>query len=162
MPPVVDAESLLDRAGCSERVKAHCRAVRAIALTYVDPKSPEARLVGTGAMLHDIGRGRTHSILHAQIGADICRDLGVPEELCRIVERHTGAGLTPDECSLIGLAPRDCMPATLAERIVAHADNIACGSGECSIERLLIDNAWLPRRIRKRIYRLARDIELFR
>jgi uncharacterized protein len=162
MPPVADAESLLDRAGCSEQVKAHCRAVRDIALLYVEQGTPDAGLVEAGAILHDIGRGATHSILHAQAGADLCREYGVPEEICRIVERHTGAGLTQDECSLIGLAPRDCMPVTLPERIVAHADNIACGSGECSLERLLIENARLPRRIKKRICRLARDIELFR
>lgn len=162
MPAVVDAESLLDRAGCSEQVKAHCRAVRDIALLYVEPGTPDADLVEIGAMLHDIGRGATHSILHAQVGADLCRKFGIPEEICRIVERHTGAGLTPDECSLIGLAPRDCMPVTLAERIVAHADNIACGAGECSLERLLLENARLPKRIRKRICRLAREIELFR
>jgi uncharacterized protein len=162
MPPVVDAESLLDRAGCSEHVKAHCRAVRDIALLYVEPRTPEADLVEAGAMLHDIGRSLTHSIDHAQAGADLCREYGLSEEICRIVERHTGAGLTPDECSLIGLAPRDCMPTTLPERIVAHADNIACGAGECSLERLLLENARLPKRIKTRICRLAQEIELFR
>ena len=54
-------------------------------------------------MLHDIGRSRTHDIRHAQCGADLVREMGMGENLARIVECHTGAGLSADECTLLGL-----------------------------------------------------------
>ena len=73
-------------------------------------------LVREGAMLHDIGRGASHTILHAQRGADLLRAQGISEEVARIVECHTGAGLTADECTLLRVSPRDCIPQTTRKR----------------------------------------------
>jgi uncharacterized protein len=156
-------EGLLAREGSSPKVIAHCRMVNAIAMEYVregNPADPE--LVLAGSMLHDIGRSQTHSIGHAQAGAAICRGLGQPEEVARIVECHTGAGLTADECTLLGLLPKDCMPKTLEEKIVTNADNLAGGKRRISIEQDLMDAFALPRKARKRIYRLWLEMELFR
>ncbi len=93
-------EILLREAGCSEKVVAHCRAVRDVALEYAQRNLlVSVELVHEGAMLHDIGRGISHTIQHAQRGADLVRSLGFSEEIARIIECHTGAGLTADECT---------------------------------------------------------------
>src|SRR5512133_4133855 len=121
-------EELLRDAGCSRKVINHCRAVRDCACGYAS-RNPDIDplLVEQGAMLHDIGRSRIHDIRHAQCGADLVREMGMGEDLARIVECHTGAGLTADECTLLGLSPRDCMPRTMEEKIVTHADNLIAG-----------------------------------
>jgi uncharacterized protein len=154
-------EALLREAGCSEKVIRHCQAVRDCALDYAR-RNPDAdyALVEAGSMLHDIGRSRTHTIHHAQEGADILRTRGIPEAVARIVECHTGAGLTADECTLLGLAPRDCMPQTTEEKIVTHADNLIAGHRRVTIEESIASAIHLPARARKRMYRLAGEVEL--
>ncbi len=154
-------EKLLQDAGCSAKVIAHCRAVTECALEYAEGNPAiDFSLVEAGAMLHDIGRGSTHAIDHAQRGADLLRSKGFPEELARIVECHTGAGLTADECTLLGLLPRDCIPTTLEEKIVCHADNRIAGHRRTTIEESLASASHLPKKARKRMYRLALEVEL--
>jgi uncharacterized protein len=142
-------------------VIAHCRAVCACANEFARRSTlADPDLVTAGALLHDIGRGSTHSIGHAQRGADILREKGFPEQLARIVECHTGAGLTADECTLLGLAPRDCMPQTIEEKIVTNADNLIAGSRRVMIDEEIASAIHLPKKIRKRMYRLANEVEL--
>lgn len=152
---------ILRKADCSGPVIAHCDAVADCAMEFTASSELDDDLVLAGAMLHDIGRGETHSIAHAQAGADICRRGGFSEEICRIVERHIGAGLSADECSLLGLAPRRCVPETIEEMIVAHADNLVRGTRRISIERRMLESPHLPWRTRLRMYRLARRVQLF-
>jgi uncharacterized protein len=154
-------EDLLREAGCEEKVIAHCRAVQDVALGY-GARNDLVRidLVSEGAMLHDIGRGMTHTILHAQQGADYLRAHGISEDVARIVECHTGAGLTVDECTLLRLSPRDCMPHTTEEKIVTHADNLIEGKRRVIIEESIASAIHLPRKVRRRMYHLARDVEL--
>jgi uncharacterized protein len=111
-------------------------------------------------MLHDIGRSITHTIQHAQAGADLLRSMGFPEEIARIVECHTGAGLTADECTLLGLAPRDCMPRTIEEKIVTHADNLLAGTRRMTIDESLASAINLPEKARRRMYELSQEVEL--
>jgi len=154
-------KKMLREAGCSTKVIDHCLAVTDCACEYAQANSSvDFSLVQTGAMLHDIGRGSTHSIAHAQVGADLLRARGFSEQIARIVECHTGAGLTADECSLLGLVPRDCIPTTTEEKIVCHADNLLAGARRMSIEQSIDSASHLPRRVRKRIYRLATEVEL--
>jgi uncharacterized protein len=154
-------EDLLRDAGCSEKVILHCRAVRDIAREYAERNAlVSARLVNEGAMLHDIGRGRSHTILHAQQGADHLRQIGISEEVARIVECHTGAGLTADECTLLRLSPRDCIPQTTEEKIVCHADNLVEGKRRVNIEESLASAIHLKRRVRQRMYRLSQEVEM--
>lgn len=154
-------EDLLRDAGCSTKVIAHCRAVRDCACAYA-VQNPEINfhLVEQGAMLHDIGRSRTHDIRHAQCGADLVRLMSLGEEIARIVECHTGAGLTADECTLLGLSPRDCMPHSTEEKIITHADNLIAGKKRVTIHESIASAIYLPRKARKRMYRLALDVEL--
>ena len=111
-------------------------------------------------MLHDIGRGISHSIVHAQAGADLCRTLGLSEEVARIIECHIGAGISADECTLLGLLPRDCIPRTVEERIVAHVDNLMKGTKPVVIDRAISSAIHLNKKLRRRIYQLALDVEI--
>ena len=154
-------EDLLLNAGCSTKVIAHCRAVRDCACDYAaNNPDTDFHLVERGAMLHDIGRSRTHDIRHAQCGADLVRSMGLGEEIARIVECHTGAGLSADECTLLGLSPRDCVPRTTEEKIVTHADNLIAGKKRVTIHESIGSAFYLPKKARKRIERLAVEVEL--
>ena len=154
-------EGLLLNAGCSTKVIAHCHAVRDCACGYAAHNPGiNFHLVEQGAMLHDIGRSRTHDIRHAQCGADLIRAWGLGEEIARIVECHTGAGLTADECTLLGLSPRDCIPTTMEEKIVTHADNLIAGKKRVTILESIGSAIHLPRKARKRMYRLSCEVEL--
>lgn len=156
-----DYAALLRDAGCGERVVRHCRAVTDLALALSAGDSLfDPALIEAGGMLHDIGRSSTHGIGHAQAGAARLRRTGWPEAVCSIVERHTGAGLSADECALLGLLPRDCVPATLEERLVAYADKCVAGHRLASMDRELARSFHLPRRVRRRMYRLWREMEL--
>lgn len=159
-PGPVSYENLLRSAGCSRKVIDHCTAVRDLALEYAG-NCPEAdiSLVDAGAMLHDIGRSVTHSIGHAQAGADLLRRQGFPEPVARIVECHTGAGLTADECVALGLEARDCMPKTIEEKIVAHADNLVAGTRRMTIGECLEKAAGLPEEARRRMKALSNEVE---
>jgi uncharacterized protein len=148
-------DAILKDAGCSGRVIAHCHAVRDISLAWAGGSGVlDQELINAGALLHDIGRGLTHSIQHAQAGAEYCRKAGMPPAVALIVERHTGAGLTSDECSLLRLLPIDCMPKTGEEKLVANADNLVKGLMEVSIYDRLESALYLNRKIKYRIYRL--------
>lgn len=154
-------EEILRNAGCSSRVIAHCRAVADCACGYAaHNRNTDFSLVERGAMLHDIGRSHTHDIRHAQYGADMIRAMNFGEPLARIVECHTGAGLTADECTLLGLAPRECIPRTTEEKIVTHADNLIAGKKRVTIHETIGSAYHLPRKARKRIYRLSCEVEL--
>ena len=154
-------EKMLRDAGCSEKVIDHCRAVEECACEYARHNSSvDLSLVQAGALLHDIGRGSTHTIAHAQQGADLLRSLGFSEKIARIVECHTGAGLSADECSLLGLEPRDCIPSTREEKIVCHADNLFAGTRRMSIEESISSSSHLPRRVHERMRQLATEVEL--
>jgi uncharacterized protein len=160
--PLVKWEPVLVRAGCDPGVIAHARAVTRLALTFSESPVVDRKLVLAGAMLHDIGRSETHGIAHAQRGAVIARGLGLDERIASIIERHIGAGLTADECSLEGLAPRDCLPVTVEEKIVANADNLVAGTRQTTIEATLGGAIRLKRRVRRRIYRLYLEMEAYR
>ena len=90
--------------------------------------------IETGALLHDIGRTKTHTIKHAIEGAEILKSLNFPENIIKITIKHIGAGIPPNESKILGLPPGDYMPHTLEEKIVAHADNLVNGTVEVDLE----------------------------
>lgn len=94
-------------------------------------------LVGEGAVLHDIGRSITQDVTHASVGADLLRAAGVDEQVVRIVERHTGAGVPPEEAAGLGLPDRIYVPESLEEKIVAHADNLYAGARRLDLDDVL-------------------------
>jgi len=147
--------------GCSQSVIQHCKKVVEATEKFSNHSFINKDLVKRGAIFHDIGRSKTHSIAHAQIGAEMCRQMGLPEPVARIVECHIGAGLTSDECTLLRLAPRDCIPKTIEEKIVAHADNTVQRKQINTVLDNVVSMVFLNRKIRKRIYRLSIDMQYF-
>ena len=115
---------LLKENGCSKEVIKHCKAVRDIAVKIAEKANADMKLVEASALLHDIGRSKTHGIRHGVEGAKIARNLGLPESIIKIIERHLGAGLPADEAKKLGLPAKDYMPETLEEKIVCHADSL--------------------------------------
>ena len=112
----------------STYISDHCTTVyeRSTDITqYYD--NVDLDLIKCGAMLHDVGRIKTNNIEHAYLGADLLRELNVDEKIAKITERHIGAGIPPHEAEELGLPPRNYMPETLEEKIVAHADNLVHG-----------------------------------
>ncbi len=136
--------AMLKKAGCPESVVAHCRMTRRIAAA-IAAKARERgaevdlALVAAGALLHDIGRARTHGIKHGVAGAELARELGLPVELQRIIERHLGAGIDSAEAQRLNLPPGSYVPETLEEKIVAHADNLAGKKGKVPLREVLDD-----------------------
>lgn len=90
-------------------------------------------LIKKGALLHDIGRSRTHDINHAIVGVEIARQYGYDKDILNIIEKHIGAGITRSEAVKLGLPKKSYIPQTLEEKIVAHADNLVNGIQEVDI-----------------------------
>jgi uncharacterized protein len=119
----------LEKLGCSRRVIAHCVAVMDKAMEIAARvKIPvDTDVIRDAALLHDVGRCRTHGVDHGVVGAEIARELGAREEVVRAIERHIGAGIPRDEAVKMGLPDRDYLPVTPEEKIVAYADNLTLG-----------------------------------
>jgi len=84
----------------------------------------DKELIIAGALLHDIGRAKDHTIMHANVGAEMAERLGMPDELVNIIRKHTGAGLDEQDVKEMRLPRGDYIPRTIEEKIVAHADNL--------------------------------------
>jgi len=115
---------MLRDAGCSREVIEHCETVTRLALKIGEKCNANLELVEAGALLHDIGRSKTHGVMHGVEGAEIGRKLGLPDEVVNIIERHLGGGIGREEAVKIGLPEKDYTPVTLEEKIICHADNL--------------------------------------
>lgn len=124
VPTPAECIKLLEKNGCSDEVIRHCKAVRDVAVRMAKKANADVKLVEAGALLHDIGRSKTHEIRHAVEGVKIARKLNLPESIVKIIERHIGAGLPAHEAKKLGLPAKDFIPETLEEKIVCHADNL--------------------------------------
>ena len=136
---------LLRAAGCEEAVIKHCIAVAELALEIAasknkngnENKSIDEELVFTGALLHDIGRARSHGVEHGFLGGEIAKSLGLDDRLVKIIQRHVGAGITAEEAKQLRLPRISLMPETMEEKIVAYADSLIEGTRRTSIEHAL-------------------------
>lgn len=81
-------------------------------------------LVARGALLHDLGKTQTHDIPHGRLGAELGLKLGLPEEVCAVMEKHIRGGLTAPEAIELGLPVKDYTLRRLEERIVIYADRL--------------------------------------
>ncbi len=131
---------ILKDSECPSHIIEHSLAVsikaRDMASNFMNSKGSRIDLeqVKTGALLHDIGRSRTHTIKHAVVGAEILRNLNFPIEIVNITLKHIGAGIPKDEAEILGLPPGNYMPITLEEKMVAHADNLINGTDEVELD----------------------------
>ena len=120
--------------GCDETVVRHCVAVSALAVKIAKRCRADVRLVEIGGLLHDLGRCKSHTLTHAVEGARIANSLKLPPELVKIIERHIGAGIKPNEAAKLGLPRKDYTPRSLEEKIVAHADNLISGDERTTVK----------------------------
>lgn len=125
---------ILADSGCSEAVIEHCKAVAELAVRIARRCGADESLVEAGALLHDIGRSKTHGIAHGVEGAKLASGLKLPPQLVRIIERHIGGGITKAEAKRLGLPTKDYVPRALEEMIVAHADNLLSGTSRVSVK----------------------------
>lgn len=126
---------ILKKEKTPENVIQHSIAVYKKAMTIATNfENANKDLIKKGALLHDIGRSRTHGIKHAVVGAKIVKDYEYPLEVQNIVERHIGAGINEAEAVKLGLPKKSYIPQTLEEKIVAHADNLISGTKEVDVD----------------------------
>lgn len=127
---------ILKTHGCSKRVIKHILIVTDLALR-IARYFPEVdlELLEAGALLHDLGRSKSHEVDHAVVGAQLANELGIADEVIKIIERHIAAGIPAADAKSLGLPEKDYIPQTIEERIVAHADNLIEDNKRCTIQR---------------------------
>jgi uncharacterized protein len=134
---------------CPPNVVAHSKAVskKAVKIAENYSKKTDATVdmeqVKYGALVHDIGRSKTHSIQHAVVGAEILSDLNFPECYINITLKHIGAGIPCDEAEELGLPKKNYIPSTIEEKIVAQADNLISGTDE--VDLIFVLNKWVDK-----------------
>ncbi len=149
---------LLKKENTPENVIDHCKAVYKKAMKIATNfDNVDCDLIKQGALLHDIGRSKTHDITHAIEGVEIAKKYGYSQDVLNIIERHIGAGITKEEAVKLGLPEKSYLPQTLEEKIVAHADNLVSGSEEVDVDFVI--KKW-KRRIADSDGNIKRLIEL--
>ena len=145
LPSREKAVHLLFENRCSVKIINHCRTVSELALETANILKEKgfkvnSELVAIGALLHDIGRSKTHTVHHAVVGAEIARAAGLPEPVVAIIERHVGGGITASEARDLGWSEGVYVPVSLEEKIVSYADKLIengkCVPIEVTIEKL--------------------------
>lgn len=112
---------------CEPRVVKHSRAVAEYAVEIAQKLidrgyDVDLQKVKSGALLHDIGRCRSHGIDHGLCGAKILKKKGF-SDLEGFCLHHIGAGISKKEAEELDLPARNYFPSSLEEKIVAYADN---------------------------------------
>ena len=164
LPTREQALALLRQTGCRSNVIRHMEAVSQLAVELAEDCKQRGyqvnvQLVEIGALLHDIGRTRTHSVHHAVAGAEIAKQLGLPEQVIRIIKRHVGGGITQKEARKLGWPKDIYTPETLEEKIVSYADKLIKGSRRLPINRTIEElSQELPPPAIERIWKLHEEM----
>ncbi len=122
-------------------------------------------LIEIGAILHDIGRTKTHDFKHAFMGGKILRQRGLSNKLARICETHILGGLDKLDAKKVGLPEKDFLPLTIEEKIICLADKYIAGTREVTIQERF--NKWFQKygrskillKTKKRIEKIQKEIE---
>lgn len=136
-----EAFQLLREEGCSSEVIEHIKSVRDVSLKIAENIAEEDHNVDidqveVGAILHDIGRSKTHDISHGVEGAKILRKKGL-EKYAPFAENHLGAGIPEKEAKKLDIPTKNYIPKTLEEKIVTYGDNLIRGDKVQSYEKAL-------------------------
>lgn len=142
LPSSDQAILFLRQSGCTRNVIRHCKAVAKLATEIAKTcqergLNVDLELVEIGALLHDIGRAKTHSVHHAITGAEIAKSLDLPEPVISIIKRHVGGGIATVEANKLGWPKDVYVPQTLEEKIVSYADKLVEGSSRVPIEKTI-------------------------
>ena len=166
LPDRAQALKIMEKAGCDPKVIQHCKAVAEFAAMITKKMEGQGviidgELVQAGALLHDLGRSKSHGIDHAIVGAGLARELGLDPKIVMIIERHIGAGIPAGEAVKLGLPKKDYIPETIEEKIVTHADNM-CNfkrhSVDVSIEKLEAKGQMSAAQRMRRLHKELSDI----
>jgi uncharacterized protein len=142
LPSREQALRILRQSGCRGNVVNHCEAVAELAVEMgrscrKKGLNVDLKLIEVGALLHDVGRSRTHSVHHAVVGARIASTYGLPDRVLSIIKRHVGGGITAAEARRLGWPGDVYVPETLEEKIVSYADKLIEGSRRVPIEKTM-------------------------
>jgi len=145
IPTRDECMAILVRVGMARNVVEHVELVEVIASAFAEaidrrhPGSVDPALVTAGALLHDLGRARTHDITHASVGVEMAEAMDLDPRVVEIIRRHVGAGLEPDDAEALGLPRWDGMPRTLEEKVVCHADTLTGARGRLTLAQVVED-----------------------
>lgn len=139
LPSREQALQLLRENQCSDKVINHCKAVTELALKTAKRLKERGlkidfAIVEIGALLHDIGRSKTHTVHHAVVGAKIAKSAGLPNSVVSIIKRHVGGGITASEAEKLGWQKDIYFPITLEEKVVSYADKLIENGKRAPIE----------------------------
>ena len=118
--------AMLWKSGLSEKDIRHSVFVAEKALDIACRTSLDLdmKLVGRGALFHDLGKALTHAHQHGEVGAELGERLGLPPAVADIARKHFHGGLTPEEARALGLPTKDYTPHRIEERIIIYADRL--------------------------------------
>jgi uncharacterized protein len=139
LPSREQALQLLRENQCSAKVINHCEAVTELALETANILEERGlkidfAIVEIGALLHDLGRSKTHTVHHAVVGAEIAKSAGLPDSVVSIIKRHVGGGISASEAEKLGWPKDVYVPITLEEKIVSYADKLIENSERAPID----------------------------
>jgi len=155
-----------------DKVLSHSTAVQKLALEIAEKinnagkAKVDIEFVRTASLLHDIGRfvnppGKD-SMRHGIAGAEIMLKEDPDKRYALVCERHLGAGITKKDIieKKLSLPPKDYVPLSVEEKIIAHADNLLWGKKVMPIETV-IDRFTkeIDEETGKRIKKLSDEIE---
>ena len=158
LPSREQAIELLHKNKCPKTVIDHCKAVADLSVEIASKLQNKnfkvnLQLVEAGALLHDIGRARSHKVDHGLVGAKIVESEGLPKEVANIVKRHVGGGISSEEATRFGWPKDDYMPQTIEEKVVSYADKRIDKNKrvpiDLEIKRLNVDHKEAAERVRK-------------
>jgi uncharacterized protein len=134
---------MLREAGCEKEVIEHSQLVEAVALGFAQAINEkhtgliDEDLVTAGALLHDLGRCRTHDIEHVEWSVQLAQEKDLDPSVVEIIRRHVGGGLTPYDAEQLGLPAWNMMPNTWEEKVVNHADSLVGAKGRRTLKKTL-------------------------
>ena len=164
LPTREEALQFLRQSGCRGNAIRHAEKVSELAREIAEACQKngslvDLELVEVGGLLHDIGRGKTHSVHHAVIGAEVARSLGLPEPVVSIIKKHVGGGITAREAKKLGWPKDVYVPQTLEEKIVCYADKLIEGSRRVPLEKTIDQlSQELPPAAIERIWKLHEEM----
>ena len=157
LPSREQAIEILRKNNCPLNVIRHCEAVARLAVDIARKlekkgQKVDLRLVEVGALLHDVGRSKSHDVDHGLVGAKIAESEGLPDSLVKIIKRHVGGGISAEEAERFGWPKDVYSPLTLEEKIVSYADKridkLRRVPIDLEIERLKLEHKDAAERVR--------------
>ena len=158
LPNRKQALELLQKNNCPPEVIEHSKAVADVAVEIAQKLQEKGckidlQLVESGALLHDLGRSKTHKVDHGLVGSQIALSEGLPESLTGIIRTHVGGGITDQEAEWLGWPKNRYMPESLEEKVVCYADKLIdrgkCVPIDLEIARLSVEHKEAAERVRK-------------